>query len=88
MNVTILPLFQNVYLIVHFKERFTFVFLGATRDDFCFFLNGTRADVESNIRGIPVNAEFDPRFSDEQSTKQDKWHDESSTLNLIPVIDT
>ena len=63
-------------------------FSGAARGDFCFFLNGTRGDVDSNIRDVPVNVECDPRVTCEQSVKQDQCRDEYPTMNFISVSDT
>ena len=70
------------------KKPVSNTFSGATRGDFCFFLNGTRGDVDSNIRDVPVNVECDPRVTCEQSVKQDQCRDESPTMNLILVSDT
>ena len=84
----ILIIFESRHSVECVKKPVFNTFSGATRGDFCFFLNGTRGDVDSNIRDVPVNVECDPRVTCEQSVKQDQCRDEYPTMNLISVSDT
>ena len=77
-------LLQNFYLwwfLVVFSKYIT----GAKRGDFCFFLNGTRGDVDSNIRNVPVNVECDPRITCSQSFQRDQCFKDAPTMSLIRV---
>ena len=58
---------------------------GAKRGNFCFFLNGTRGDVDSNIRDVPVNVECDPRITCSQSFQRGQCFKDAPTMSLIRV---
>ena len=77
----------NLAIVSNVLKNYFNTFSGATRNDFCFSLNGTRGNVDSNIRDIPGNTECDLRVTYEQNGKQGKCRDESPTLSLISVSD-